>query len=512
MMSGSRPLKIVSLSLIVSAFILVPFAPPAGAAVLNVTTFNDELNDDSDCSFREALVTVNTGVAQSNCPEPEDTNTIALKKGIYMMEIGGIDEEDGETGDFDILSDGTTIRGRGARKTIVDGADLDRVFDIAGFNTHFLDLTIRDGKLLSPNDEEYSGGGIFTNHNGTLLKRVRLLSNEVGGLSNLSENGGGIVAVGSTLTIEDSEIANNKASRGGGILSNSLLTIKETTIHHNEATAGDHGGGLEIHGPTTFRNVTVANNDGPFLGDRAGGIAIGDGGSLIMRRSTIASNRPGNIALFAASSELEFSSSIIADPLLGENCDDPANSDPQGIVLNIDEDGTCSTNDAFMVDPQLRPLANNGGPGPTLALKPTSPAINASLEDCVKTDARGVPRPQFNCDAAADNNQDLGAYELVRCAKAIVTIVGTPGADTLNGTGNADGVLALGGKDKVFSGGGKDKVCGGDENDTLRGESGDDTLLGQGGNDSLNGGPNRDKCVGGPGADSAVACEITRSL
>ena len=56
-------------------------------------------------------------------------------------------------------------------------------------------------------------------------------------------------------------------------------------------------------------------------------------------------------------------------------------------------------------------IYNNGGPTQTMALKPTSPAIDKiplSTGDCPKTDQRGVTRP--------DNGEafcDIGAYEYV---------------------------------------------------------------------------------------------------
>jgi hypothetical protein len=63
------------------------------------------------------------------------------------------------------------------------------------------------------------------------------------------------------------------------------------------------------------------------------------------------------------------------------------------------------------LDPRL--LQNNGGPTPTVALLPGSPAVNAiAIGDCVdqdnnpvKTDQRGFGRP-------ADSACDMGAFEL----------------------------------------------------------------------------------------------------
>jgi hypothetical protein len=57
------------------------------------------------------------------------------------------------------------------------------------------------------------------------------------------------------------------------------------------------------------------------------------------------------------------------------------------------------------VNPGLAPLANNGGPTPTMALLPGSPAIDAAdLADFPATDQRGVPRPFGPAP-------DIGAFE-----------------------------------------------------------------------------------------------------
>jgi hypothetical protein len=56
-------------------------------------------------------------------------------------------------------------------------------------------------------------------------------------------------------------------------------------------------------------------------------------------------------------------------------------------------------------DPFLGPLADNGGPTPTMALLPGSPAIDAGVPVAgVTTDQRGIPRPQGTAP-------DIGAFE-----------------------------------------------------------------------------------------------------
>ena len=77
---------------------------------------------------------------------------------------------------------------------------------------------------------------------------------------------------------------------------------------------------------------------------------------------------------------------------------------------NLDSGSTCglnATGDLTNTNPLLGPLQDNGGPTPTHALLPGSPAINAGTNrGCPPTDQRGVPRPQGPlCD--------IGAFEVV---------------------------------------------------------------------------------------------------
>jgi hypothetical protein len=75
---------------------------------------------------------------------------------------------------------------------------------------------------------------------------------------------------------------------------------------------------------------------------------------------------------------------------------------------NIVQDNTCNpvATDQIIWDALIGPLGSNGGPTPTHALLPGSPAIDAADDAaCPATDQRGVARPQgARCD--------VGAFEL----------------------------------------------------------------------------------------------------
>jgi hypothetical protein len=64
----------------------------------------------------------------------------------------------------------------------------------------------------------------------------------------------------------------------------------------------------------------------------------------------------------------------------------------------------------IVANPQLGSLAENGGPTPTMAIAPPSPAVGRVLTGgsagCTPTDQRGMPRPQTPFGRC-----DIGAYQ-----------------------------------------------------------------------------------------------------
>jgi hypothetical protein len=64
----------------------------------------------------------------------------------------------------------------------------------------------------------------------------------------------------------------------------------------------------------------------------------------------------------------------------------------------------------IVADPRLGPLQENGGPTPTMAIAPPSPAIDkvpaTAAAGCTPTDQRGITRPQ-----PPGGKCDIGAYE-----------------------------------------------------------------------------------------------------
>lgn len=192
-----------------------------------------------------------------------------------------------------------------------------------------------------------------------------------------TEGGGGIILGYSVLTMTNSTIALNEASSGGGIENDvdSMITVVNSTVSGN--TAVYDGGGLDsfLNGAATLINTTFSHN---VAGRFGGGIY---NSAVITLSNSIISNSSGGDCWHVGS----------ADNLIDQG-------------FNLVEDGSCDF--AVGGDPQLEPLADNGGSSWTHALLPDSPALDAGncANGTIATDQRDIPRPQG--DAC-----DIGAFE-----------------------------------------------------------------------------------------------------
>ncbi len=91
--------------------------------------------------------------------------------------------------------------------------------------------------------------------------------------------------------------------------------------------------------------------------------------------------------------------------------------------------------------------------------------------------------------------------EIAGCFGRFLTVLGTPGADTLTGTPGTDVIESLGGDDLVSGGAGEDLICGGDGVDSINGGAGSDRAQGGLGNDRIFLRSGADWAWGGVGAD-----------
>ncbi len=256
------------------------------------------------------------------------------------------------------------------------------------YNSGMLTL---NNTIVAGNLTDYGGGGIF--NIGTLLVNNSTVA------GNSAENGGGIINYAGTATVNNSAFTNNAADYGGGLYNyGEALTINGSTVSGNTAISG---GGLDnISGTATISNSTFSGNSVTNLG---GGIA--NLVTLTIHNSTLSDNS----ALYGGglfdSSRLvttQIHNSIIANSSSGGDClfsfRDPM------FNHSLVEDGSCNISRVGNLtgDPNLNPLANNGG-----ATQTHLPAANSIVIDagdnatCIAADQRGEARDDLNCDIGA---------------------------------------------------------------------------------------------------------------
>jgi CSLREA domain-containing protein len=409
---------------------------PALGAVIEPNTFGDENGGGGSCSLREAIQAANADAAFGGCPAGGGDDTIPLAAGTYSLSIPpGTTGDDKLDGDLDVASQ-LTITHPGVMPAVIDAGGVHRVIHVLGAgNLTASGFTIRNGRIGQ------SGGGIRNEGNLNLLNAT---------------------VVGNETT----------ASFGGGIANAGTATMSLTNVTVSGNRSEGDGGGIDqgVGGQANLNQVTISGNTTDISGDTGGGGGIFNNfGTVNLRNTIIARNHDNTADPIVKTPDCggaAFNSR--GDNLFGHLADCTVRGRPQGIKTDV--------------NPRLGPLANNGGPTLTHALRARSPAINAGGVGAAPADQRGVPR----------RTPDIGAYEFARCGGRVVTRVGTSGMDRLVGTNRADSILGLGGMDIIQGRAGKDGLCGGKGKDTLLGGKGKDTLKGGKGKDKLRGGPGKD--------------------
>jgi len=220
--------------------------------VIIVTTTQDELNEDGDCSLREAIDAANTNKKVDNCSAGQVGRDVIVFSqsdlGIYTYDISlaGFGENNNETGDFDITED-LNIVGCGPSSTIINAQDEDRTFHILGAATevNFIGITIKNGSVTG----DY--GGLIYNEGNLNLTFVTLSDGEA-----IGENG------------------DNKTTASGGDGGGSEGGVGGNVSHGGDGLFASGGGG----GAGSGRGL-YGGGDGGFGGGGGGGGAKTFGGN-----------------------------------------------------------------------------------------------------------------------------------------------------------------------------------------------------------------------------------------
>jgi hypothetical protein len=244
-----------------------------------------------------------------------------------------------------------------------------------------------------------------------------------GGVGGAAAGGAGIETEGGTFSITNSTIASNTAGAGGaGGAGGNGPTV---------AGAGGAGGAGGFGGGIAASSFTTA----ALLADTFAGNGVGDGGAGgaggATNVTTWPAGSPGGRGIgggvYDVGASLTVQNTLLASNA-GGNCEAPLMIDG---AHNLSFGDTSCPGSFTTGDPNLGPLANNGGPSQTISLGPNSAAVDQvppSGAGCPATDQRGVARPG---DGKAC---DIGAYEVA--APAATTLAATKLTNTtatLNG-------------------------------------------------------------------------------
>ncbi len=470
------------------AWLLLIFViPTAGAATLTVNTLDDTNGDDNWCTLREAITAANANSDYYGCTGTgtnygDDTirfdvsGTITLTSSLsfsafsspQVLTIDGTGQTITISGDntFPIMVVSSnfqlTLENLQVTKgkpgimntgnlTITNSTFSDNHFDTGGaiYNLNGDSLTVTNS-TFSNNSATGIGGGALFNYDGSSLTVTNSTFS-----SNSAGSGGGILNFSGAINITSSIFSENNAGTGGSISNLGTLTVTNSTFSGNRTngTIVSAGGSIYNTGTLAVTSSTFSNNNafGAGIPTAGGGISnnqgtltvtnstfsgnssngygggIANGSTLTVINSTFSGNSAsaGSGGNLFNSGTLTLKNTILANSPSGGDCASSGGT-INASGANLVEDGTTCTipGNLITADPQLGPLANNGGPTQTMALLPGSPAIDAAdnaicdAEPVNHLDQRGVTRPQ-------GTQCDIGAYEFM-LTPTTTTLVATP--------------------------------------------------------------------------------------
>ena len=190
------------------------------------------------------------------------------------------------------------------------------------------------------------------------------------------------------LRVSNCTLSNNSSSYAGGGIYNSAgnLQISNCTLSGNSASA--NGGGIYSEYDQAEVRITNSTLSGNSAGS-GGGIYCQDDATVTVGNTLLKSGASGE-NIYNAARFVSRGHNLSNDAAGGDNGTGP------GGLLN-------QPGDIRNTNPQIGPLADNGGPTKTMALLSNSPAIDAG------NDANAPPRDQRGY--LRNGTSDIGAFE-----------------------------------------------------------------------------------------------------
>ena len=213
-----------------------------------------------------------------------------------------------------------------------------------------------------------------------------------------------VINGGTLLSLRNLTLTKGFADLGSAVAAPSLA-LYNTTVQDNRGA----GSAVFANNSLQIINSTVSGN---VVGQQA--VQYGPLAYVTLDNSTVAYNAPG--AGFGPSGYPGSSIQVtLRNSILSNNGNENCSSFFGFAYLgkNISSDWSCGEVGITVADPQLLPLARNGGPNMTHAIPHTSPAYNAGFACTQTTDQRYVAR---------DAKCDVGAFEFNDFTKVTLTI------------------------------------------------------------------------------------------
>jgi hypothetical protein len=364
-------------------------------AMANAMDGPDEIN------FAEALSgqTITLGGAELLVAEALTIDATALAEPLTIdaNQLSRIFGMTAETGDFRLA--GLTLAGG---RTTGDNAGFNDSTHSGGAVRSFTSgkLTLERCTITGSSTEgDYAGGGAVFAFDVTLIQSTVSECSTAGSFA----SGGGIWAF-SSVRLSQSTVSGNatvgNSSLGGGIYSQGDVNLTQSTISGN-STAGDlaDGGGIWAQYVDSIAQSTITGNHATHPNAYGGGLYQYDSAidfPGVITASIIAGNTAGGVGPDLLSDP--DAAPIVNYSLIGDVAGSGVT--PQTGVGNL-----------LDVDPGLGPLADNGGPTPTHALLPGSPAIDAIV----------APTPVHFYDLDSSFGDAFGGPDLVAMGGALTS-------------------------------------------------------------------------------------------
>lgn len=362
-----------------------------------------------------ALTVTNSTFAGNTGGSIYNTGTMTVTSTTFDSNTGAILSLLGTGGILNSDRTGSGIYNANGGMATVNGSTFSNNIGSGIFNNDLSSTVIVNDSTFSGNHAG-AGGGIFLIAGLVQVNNSTFSHNTAAGLQ-FSVGGGISLFIGGTLEVSNSTFSDNQGGHAGGGLSvaeGAAATVSNCTFSGNSANYA--GGIFQIRATLTVTNSTLSGNTATFQG---GGIWSREIMPFPIIRNTI-------IAGNTASTEPDFFG--------------PVDSEGHNLIGNITGSSGWIASDltgttALPLNPLLAPLANNGGPTQTMALLPTSPAINGGSTmlavdadgQPLTTDQRGSPYSRIY-----GTSVDIGAFEFHPLAAPGPTLTVNSLADTFN--------------------------------------------------------------------------------